>query len=117
MCALNLGRTIGYERHRRRGEKPCGECKQARNDYSNGRRRAIKAGTWIEQDMPRYTSAPAVLLDHLDTFGSMTTPVLVLQLEDRFRESNVRRALYRLAARGQVTKREDWDGQPMWAVA
>ena len=116
MCELNAGQCAGYERHRRRGEIPCDECRQAKNRYSADRSRQMRAGTWTRYT-PSYTSAPSVLLDHLETFGSMTTPILVLQLEDRFTKGNVRRSLYRLRDRGEVTRRDDWEGNSLWAVA
>ena len=115
MCEFKAGKSAGFERHRRRGEQPCAECLKAKNDYATYRRRQIKAGTWTYTS--RYTSAPEVLFDHLETFGAMTTPILVLQLEDRFTATNVRRALYRLVDRGRVTKREDWEGRPIWEAA
>ena len=115
MCEHNVGRCAGYERHKRRGEVPCRECVIARNWYMADRKRQIKAGTWHLRDM--YGRTSLVLLDHLETFGAMTTKVLTLQLEDRFQPKTVRRTLYRMAARGQLTKREDWDGQSRWAAA
>jgi hypothetical protein len=75
----------------------------------------MKAGTWVVKS--RAHTAPAVLVDYLETYGEMTTRTLELQLEDRFKATNIRKALYRLVDRGEVTRTENWEGRIIWAAA
>ena len=115
MCELDNGFTAGAEAHRRRGEKVCDVCRLSRNAYVKNRKRAQAAGTWVP--MSRASCAPAVLLDHIETFGAETTKVLELQLEDRFTHNTIRRSLYRLVDRGQLVRKENWEGRTVWAMA
>lgn len=65
-----------------------------------------------------YGKTSLAIIDHLDTFGSMTATQVVLQLGARYEAVTIRRTLYRLQVRGDVnTRREGEVGSILWAVA
>ena len=99
------GTYAGEQFHRRHGEEVCEACREAKNEYQA----ALKSGVLIHRRHDRLTITD-LICDVLETYGyAMTADVLashVCDIKPAWKESSVKRVLFRMVADGRVRQVE-----------
>ncbi len=101
------GTNAAFERHYRYGEKPCDPCRAAR---------ATKYRLWYwkaKGGEPFANTAPRIIADHLETFGTMSIRDLGYLIQHRhdIEYETIRRAVHRMITDGRLRSVKDWQGR------
>jgi hypothetical protein len=97
---LPCGTAAAYQRHYLNGETPCDPCRAAK--AVDRHTRYWKANT-----------APRIIADHLETFGSMSIQELVWLIQRRhdIKDETIHRAVHRMIADERLASVKDLEGR------